>query len=215
MSWPTCSTTSAVKSSSYGWVLFCQGLMPPHRICSTACWMYASALTGWRRFSETSCGLEPRLPASTRLYESPWKTPGIRLLFGKELPPSEMSTQALRNVRRLRISKYLTCDDLRERLTRTPVAAMRPWSSLDFGTGGSRMSGKTSSRSSRLANSNLAWTDNGADPLRDLRDWIDWMKADYELHGHVSEAERATSSLRDMPHYFHGPDLVRHAPHWR
>lgn len=208
MDWEICSTTTAPRSSSYGWVLSCQGLMPPHRICSTACWMYASALTGWRRSLEMYFDFEPHPPASTRQYAFRWTTLGTRLLYGSDPHQYETNTQALRNVRRLRISKYLTFDDLREQLTATPVAAMRRWSSYVFGTGGSRMSGKTSSRSSRPGSSNRAWTDSGSDPIQDVCDWISWWRENSELYGRVPEAERATGSLRDMPRYFHGPDLV-------
>lgn len=48
----------------------------------------------------------------------------MRPRFDNALPQYATSIQVQRNVRRLLISKSLTCDDLNEALTFTPVSAM-------------------------------------------------------------------------------------------
>ena len=144
-----------------------RGLTPSRVSCLTQCWMCECDWTGWRNFSGTFYVSARKPSDSIPSWLSPMSRRGTKRRSGPGNRVSVTSTPVRESVQRLRISKYLTCDELRERLTMTPVAAMRRWSSYDFGIGGSRIFARTLSRSSRLASLSPLWTGE-RDPVDDL-----------------------------------------------
>ncbi len=134
------------------------GLTPPRASCSTACWTAAADWTEWRKsckqpFSFAQLPSAERLLAVTspRTSGTPQRSAIATLLFAT-------STRLRENVLLLRTSKFLMCDELRERLTATPVSAMRRWIGYGCFIGVCKKSGKTFTYSSRLANLNSCWT---------------------------------------------------------
>lgn len=135
------------------------GLMPVRENCSTSCWMSEHAWTEWKSYSRPRYNYVAWLPESTPYSVFKSTTLGTRSLFASANMQSEMSIQVRKSVQQLSMSKCLTCAALSVELTQTPVSAMRQLSLSDFVFGASRMSGKTSSRSSKSASSNRVWTD--------------------------------------------------------
>lgn len=155
-------TTEFGSPSSYEWERNLFGLMPLRANCSGHCWMSEPAWTEWKSYSRPRCNYVVWLPGSTPYSIFRSATLGTRSLFVSARQQSETSTQARKNVQQLSMSRSLTCDALKERLTPTPGYVRRQWSRFDFGSVGSKMSGKTSSRSSAFTSSSQPWSgENG------------------------------------------------------
>lgn len=102
----------------------------------------------------------------------------------------EMNTQALRNVQRLRISRFLTCVALRELLGRACATVKMPSRQYVYGCGDWEMFAKTSWLSFGRGNGKQAlideyrptgrvtWDDPGSDPLQDIKDFMAWRDED-------------------------------------
>lgn len=162
-------TRASMKLSVYEWVRNCLGLMPLRVNCWKHCWMSDAAWTEWKNYSPLpfSSGEWPR--ENTSPFARKLTTLGTRLRFVSAAMQSETSIQAQRNVRRLRISKSLTCDDLNVVLTSTLGSAKTPWSRFDCVFGASVTSARTSWLSCGRGNGKQALID-------------EWMRSDGDLH---------------------------------
>ncbi len=164
----------------YEWERESPDLPAPRQTCSNACWMSDDAWTAWKNSTETLFDSEPQLSDYPQLAEFKSKTLSTRLLFACVLRLTATSTQARKNVRRLRISKSLTCAELREQLTERPVSAMRHRNSSSSAITGCRQSGKTSSLTYVYSSGKTLWTAENSDPIQDMRDWTARMKEEQQ-----------------------------------
>jgi hypothetical protein len=145
------------KLFPYEWARNFLSVRPLRRTCSKACWMSDSAWTEWKSFSLPRPEFVAWRPDSTPSVESSLTTLGIKLRPRPGSQQYETNTAALKNVQQLRISKSLTCDELRDELTLLPETAWTPSLSSVFATTASRGFGKTFLRSSVLDSSRPPW----------------------------------------------------------
>src|ERR1051325_6756035 len=110
----------------YEWLRNCHGLTHLRESCSTACWMSDAGWTEWKSYSHPRYTYVASLPERTphSIFKS--ATLGTRSLFVCASTASEMSTQVRKNVRQLRISKSLTCDELSVKVELTSRSATMP-----------------------------------------------------------------------------------------
>ncbi len=147
------SGSSSMRQFSYAWRLLSRPLMPPREDCSTFCLTPGVDWTEWKNFSTWGYVCEPQQLVVQQLAAMWLKTPGMPQRSRTEMLRCATNTPALRNVRRLQTSRYLICDELRERLTVTSVSAMRRWNNFVFSIEACKRSGKTFTHSSRPGNS--------------------------------------------------------------
>ncbi len=166
-----CCASMLTKPSIYESLRNFLGLTPLRANCWTHCWMSDDASTEWKNYSLPRSNYVAWLPASMPYAVFRSTTLGMLSLFVSANQQYEMNTLRLRNVQRLRTSKSLTCDALKELLTSTPVSAMRRWSQFGFVSVGSRMFGRTSSLLSRSVSSSTAWSAENADIIQDILDF--------------------------------------------
>jgi hypothetical protein len=173
------SLTVLGSPSSYEWERNLFGLMPLRVNCWMHCWMSEPAWTEWKNYSRPRFNYEASLPGSTPHSVFKSTTLGTRSLFVSVRQQSETSIRVQKSVRQLSTSRSLTIDVLKERLTPTPDFVRSPWSRFVFASVGSKMSGKTSSRSSRSISSSQPWSDENHDPATEIRYWQRRMREDH------------------------------------
>lgn len=167
-----------MSPSAYEWVRNYQGLIPLRRSCSKPCWMSDGAWTEWKNYSAPRYNYVAWLPESRPHCVFKSRTLGTLSLFVSAIAQQEMSIQARKNVRRLSMSKSLTCADLNVALTPRPGFATKQWSPFGYGSGDWVMSDKTFSPFSGHFNGKpplkgergLPWSHPNANPLRDMYD---------------------------------------------
>lgn len=145
-----------MSQSLYEWVRRYQGLTQLRKHCSIVCWTSDSAWIEWKNSLVTPFEFGLSRIGSTPLVASWLTTLGMRWQFNNDSHLFETNTAVLKNVLRLRISKSLTCAGPSERLNNSHGYATRRWNSYVYDTEGWQMSVRTSSKSSRPANSNRA-----------------------------------------------------------
>lgn len=170
-----------LKPSIYDMVRNWCGLTPLRGRCSKACWMSDAAWTEWKSYSRPRYNYVAWLPESTPFSIFKSARLGTRSLFNSANTQSEMSSLALKNVQRLRISKSLTCDDLSVRLASSSPTAIKPWINYDFGIGVwkdfdticwqscARGNGKQALTGEFRPQPALMWSDENADFVTDIR----------------------------------------------
>ncbi len=174
------SSDAASRSPSiYEWARNIHGLMPLRASCSTACWMSGAASIEWKSYSRSHYNYVAWLPESTphAIFRLPML--GTRSLLNSAAMVSGMSTQVRKNVQRLRTSKFLTCDVLSAQLEKSSPCAMKPSRRFVYGIEVAKGFGKTSLQSFVSANSSRLWSDEGSDPIDDVRRWQQLMLEEY------------------------------------
>lgn len=182
-----------MSASSYEWVRNWCGLMYLRESCSRACWMSDAAWTEWRNYSLPRFNYVAWLPESTPFWIFRSATLGTLSLFSSASTRYEMSSLALKNVRRLRTSKSLTSDALNVELGRHSGCATTRWSSSGFDTEDWKASGTICWQFSGRGNGKqrlideyvptgkTLWDSEDADILADVRAFI--QRDDFHKYG--------------------------------
>jgi hypothetical protein len=174
--------------STYEWLRNYLGLMPLRVNCWRHCWMSDAAWTEWKNYSRPRFNYVAWLPARIPFCVFKSTTLGTRSLFASGSQQSEMSIRVQKSVRRLRISKSLTCDDLSVRLSDNSGHVMTPSKPFACGYAVSETFGKTSWPSSEFGSGRPPWIDDDYQPpagktrwdnlqvdiVKDIRNFLEW-----------------------------------------
>lgn len=191
-----------MSHSAYEWVRNFHGLMPLRVSCWKHCWMSDAAWTEWKNYSRTRFNYVAWLPGNSQLSDTTSRIAGMRLLCVNVLQLSEMSIQALKNVRQLSISKSLTCDALSVSLTSKPDSVKKPSRQSVYGYAGSEKYGRTFWPSSEPFNGSqlstgepfvpclaLMWDDENSNPMQDVRDFLQRRRDNPERFNPIQEPD--------------------------
>jgi hypothetical protein len=153
-------TKAWTKQFGYEWLRDYLGLMPLRVSCWTHCWMSDAAWTEWKNYSRPRFNYVAWLPGSTPYSVFKSTTVGTRSLFASGKQQHEMSIQAQKSARRLRISKSLTCDALNVALSSASGHVRTPSKPSGFDYADSATSGRTFSQLCARGNGKQALIDS-------------------------------------------------------